>query len=194
MRTFAIVDASKRSRKRIQAAWLYYNEKTKQFSAKINKDYPTVKLPMLFEAYAKKGTYELNHEQVLPWVQERVVPHNRQNIGMVLKEHDLETYDEFPLLLASRGRSSQDNFVIEEEILEDYEFSFDNGEVVISKIGAELAKARKNAGLSQNELAARVGINQGALSRLENGKGNPTVELLVDVASALGKTLTISLA
>lgn len=52
---------------------------------------------------------------------------------------------------------------------------------------------RQKMGLSQTELAQRVGTKQPVISRLESGEGNPTLHLLRRVANALGTELHISL-
>lgn len=191
MRIFAIIDSSKR--KRVPAAWLYYDEAKKQFSALINRTYPAEKLPMAFEPWAKRGSYELDHSQVLPWVEERIVPHNRQNIGMILQEHSLDNYDEFALLLASGGFCSQDNFVIKEISEEEAKLQqssptepMNNGHAGLAKTMGELiTELRKENEMSQSELARRIGISQSALSNLEKGKGNPTLSTIEDIANAL---------
>ncbi|OGG61849.1 hypothetical protein A3C87_00425 [Candidatus Kaiserbacteria bacterium RIFCSPHIGHO2_02_FULL_49_34] len=49
-----------------------------------------------------------------------------------------------------------------------------------------LIQKRLDAGLSQSELAKKVGTRQSAISRLESGEGNPTFATLRKVAHALG--------
>lgn len=51
--------------------------------------------------------------------------------------------------------------------------------------------ARKETGLTQKELAARSGIAQGDISKLENGNANPSIRTLKRLAAAMGKTLRI---
>lgn len=51
--------------------------------------------------------------------------------------------------------------------------------------------ARKESGLTQKELAARSGIAQGDISKLENGNANPSIRTLKRLAAAMGKTLRI---
>ena len=48
-------------------------------------------------------------------------------------------------------------------------------------------------GLSQKELAERMGTAQSNISRFESGNYNPTVDFLQKMASSLGKTLLITL-
>ena len=47
-------------------------------------------------------------------MKERVVPPDRQNIGMVLRELGMGYYSEFPLLVYTSGRCAMDEFFIEE--------------------------------------------------------------------------------
>ena len=49
-----------------------------------------------------------------------------------------------------------------------------------------LLDARKNAGLTQQELAERIGANKGYVSRLERGLTIPTVSTLYRIAAAMG--------
>ena len=52
-------------------------------------------------------------------------------------------------------------------------------------IGTSIRKARLQVQLSQEELAARAGINRTYLSQLENGRSSPTLEVLERIARAL---------
>ncbi|MBO4547450.1 MAG: helix-turn-helix transcriptional regulator [Treponema sp.] len=55
-----------------------------------------------------------------------------------------------------------------------------------------IVSARKSNGLTQKELAARTGITQADISRLENGEANPSLKTIKRLAAALGKKLQIS--
>lgn len=59
------------------------------------------------------------------------------------------------------------------------------------EIKRQLIELRNEQGISQEELARKVGTKQSAISRLESGDYNPSVEFLSKVASALGKELHI---
>lgn len=52
--------------------------------------------------------------------------------------------------------------------------------------------SRKEAGLTQKELARRMGTAQANISRFENGNVNPSLEFLQKMASCMGKKLRIS--
>ena len=54
-----------------------------------------------------------------------------------------------------------------------------------------LLDARKNAGLTQQEQAERIGANKGYISRLERGLITPTVSTLYRIASAMGMTVEL---
>ena len=58
----------------------------------------------------------------------------------------------------------------------------------------KMIRARREAGLTQKELAERTGIQQSNISRIENGNGNPSLSTLNKLAQGLGKKLVISFA
>lgn len=60
-------------------------------------------------------------------------------------------------------------------------------------IGQAVRELRLGLGLSQTELAARAGMTQPALSRLEAGGAVPTIPVLERVAAALGADLVVTL-
>lgn len=55
----------------------------------------------------------------------------------------------------------------------------------------QIIRARIDQDLTQSELAARVGIKQSNISRLESGTYNPSLDFLKKIASGLGKELHI---
>lgn len=59
--------------------------------------------------------------------------------------------------------------------------------------GDAVASARLRCDVSQKELAARTGIDQADISRIERGIANPTVETLERIADALELNLKIVL-
>ena len=59
-------------------------------------------------------------------------------------------------------------------------------------IGDVIREAREAAGLSQRELADRMGMAQPNLVPLERGRKSPTVRTLEKMADALGCDLVIS--
>jgi transcriptional regulator with XRE-family HTH domain len=53
-------------------------------------------------------------------------------------------------------------------------------------VGSNVRRCREAAGLSQEDLAARMGVDQAYVSRLEAGQRNPTIVTVWHVAKALG--------
>lgn len=51
--------------------------------------------------------------------------------------------------------------------------------------------ARINHGVTQKELARRVGTTQSAIARFESGAGNPTLAFLSKVSEAVGARLEV---
>ena len=54
-----------------------------------------------------------------------------------------------------------------------------------------LLDSRKNSGLTQQEVADRIGANKGYISRIERGLTVPTVATLYKIASAMGLTIEL---
>jgi predicted transcriptional regulator len=61
------------------------------------------------------------------------------------------------------------------------------------EIAAELLRARLRAGLSQAELAVRMGTSQSAVARLESGDTLPSTKTLLRYAQATGSRVRVKL-
>ena len=57
----------------------------------------------------------------------------------------------------------------------------------------QIIALRISQGLTQGELAKRVGTSQANISKIEHGTLNPSFEMAQRIAKGLGKQLTISL-
>ncbi|GAA3845309.1 XRE family transcriptional regulator [Saccharothrix violaceirubra] len=57
-------------------------------------------------------------------------------------------------------------------------------ENVLNGVGPRLRAARKSRGITLDDLSAETGISVSTLSRLENGRRRPTLELLLPIAQA----------
>ena len=53
-------------------------------------------------------------------------------------------------------------------------------------VGENTARIRKEKGLTQEALAEKSGLSQQYISGLENGRRNPTIVTLYELATALG--------
>ena len=54
-----------------------------------------------------------------------------------------------------------------------------------------LMDARLNKGVTQAELAKKMGTKQSAISRFESGRINPRLDFMIKLASALGARIKI---
>ena len=81
---------------------------------------------------------------------------------------------------ALKKRLEEPGFRVEYEALEP-EFS----------VIQAMIDARKQTGLTQKELAARTGIAQSDISKIENGNGNPSLKTLKRLAAAMEMKLKL---
>lgn len=61
----------------------------------------------------------------------------------------------------------------------------------LQKISKKIVELRESKGLSQEELAAKVGWHRTAISRIESGKTDSSITAYWKVAEALGISLSI---
>ena len=57
----------------------------------------------------------------------------------------------------------------------------------------QYVRCRKMQGMTQAELARRAGVPRSNITRFESGSYNPSLEMLVRIAAALGMTLQLRL-
>ena len=83
----------------------------------------------------------------------------------------------------------------------DYIYSIDNQEILIEAdqkdtrkdVVARYVRIRKEKGITQAELARRAGIPRTNITRFESGDYNPSLEMMVRIAAALGMRLQVEL-
>ncbi|HKM22649.1 MAG TPA: hypothetical protein VJZ01_11500 [Lachnospiraceae bacterium] len=95
-------------------AYLVYFEQAGRYYIEIPTDTEPVDLPLMLELFAKKGCYTVDSTWSERWVESRIVPQERQNLGQILRENHLKHYDSYRLLLLSQGICSQDDCYVEE--------------------------------------------------------------------------------
>ena len=110
MKVFAIRDANDETNKDL--AYLLYYEREKVFYIELPEDADFWNTPLLLSSFAKRNIRTINPYFSKLWVQQRIVPADRQNIGQILKENGLEEYDEFELLMLADGRCEQDDYYL----------------------------------------------------------------------------------
>ncbi|OGM85111.1 transcriptional regulator [Candidatus Woesebacteria bacterium RIFOXYC1_FULL_46_16] len=58
---------------------------------------------------------------------------------------------------------------------------------------SQLIGARIKKGLTQKQLAERIGTKQSAVARIESGNANPSLDFLKKITSALGSELIVQI-
>jgi len=110
MKIFAIRDETDNSRKDL--AYLIYYETEKKFYIELPENADPWETPLLLSSFAHKGEHTVNAYWSTLWVQQRIIPPDRQNIGQVLRDNGLKNYDEYALLMLSSGRCEQDDYYL----------------------------------------------------------------------------------
>jgi len=95
----------------------------------------------------------------------------------------------------ARKKKSAYEFLVERYVGDDPERLADlEQERLNAEVAREVYDARKRAGLSQKQLAERVGTTQSVISRLEDADyGGHSVKMLSRIARALGQRLKIAI-
>ena len=99
--------------KRIQG-YLFYFEKAEEFLVELDDSLDEWTAPLQFSGSVKKGIYSISKNISRLWVEGRVVPVDRQNIGMILKNAGLKEYSVGKLLRITKGRCCQDSDYLKE--------------------------------------------------------------------------------
>lgn len=109
MRIFAIKDDTLPKDKVL--GYLIYHEPSRSFYIELPDGADSWDMPLLLSSFADHGEYSIGSAWSRRFVQQRIVPQDRQNIGQILRDNDLSEYDEFSLLMLSMGRCEQDGLL-----------------------------------------------------------------------------------
>ena len=94
--------------------YLIFYEKSRTFYIELPDDADPWETPLLLSSFLDRGEHSIGSYWSHMWVQQRIVPPERQNIGQILKAARLSEYNEFALLLLNMGRCAQDDCYLEE--------------------------------------------------------------------------------
>ena len=112
MRVFAIKDETMQEDHIL--GYLIYYEKAKAFYIELPDDADPWETPPILASFVRRSEHSVNRYWSRLWVEQRIIPPDRQNIGQILRDNHLEEYDEFSLLMLSMGRCAQDECYLEE--------------------------------------------------------------------------------
>ena len=110
MKIFAIRDESAEIQKDL--AYLLYYEVEKRFYIELPEHADPWETPLLLDSFVKRNEMTVNSYWSQVWVQQRIVPTGRQNLGEILRDNGLEEYDEYKLLMLAMGRCAQDDYYL----------------------------------------------------------------------------------
>ena len=106
MKIFALRN---RSEKEIILGYVLYYEKTNSFNIELQNNLDENKLPLILDIFYHNKTYSINSYYSEKFLSLRVIPRERQNIGSILKDANLETYDLYQMLMLNKGRCTNDD-------------------------------------------------------------------------------------
>ncbi len=94
-------------------AFLYYDREEDTYRMTVPEDVPEREMPfLLHELYKKDHKREFDDYWSRIFVQNRVPPVTRQNIGSILRDAGLKFYNEIDLMMINDGRCAQDDYLV----------------------------------------------------------------------------------
>ncbi|MCD4785430.1 MAG: helix-turn-helix domain-containing protein [Candidatus Eremiobacteraeota bacterium] len=121
-------------------------------------------------------------------------------------------FPDFPELSGTQGDTMEELIMMAEDCLGGYiEYLLEQGRdipepskiedenIIYIQVPVETAipliykKARKEMGLTQGEVASRMGVTYRAVQNIERKKRSPSIKTLTKIAKALGKKLVVEL-
>ena len=75
--------------------YLFYYDRSKRFYTELLSDLDEWSAPFIFAGHVKRCEYSIDSVWSKKFVNQRIIPLDRQNLGSILKENGLKTYDEY---------------------------------------------------------------------------------------------------
>lgn len=91
---------------------LTYDMDLCSFSIKVDDNLTTEEAPFIFEHFMRLQQRTIPDDWSLKWVQQRIIPSNRQLIGVIMRNLGVKEYTEYNMLLATNGRCTDDGCYI----------------------------------------------------------------------------------
>jgi len=110
MKIFAIKDELNKA---LTLAFLFCFPSTGECYIEIPSNVNYLDLPIILSHFAEKKQYTVDCYWTKKFIEERIIPSDRQNLGQILKENNLDYYDPLRLLEISDGRCAQDDCYIQ---------------------------------------------------------------------------------
>lgn len=88
--------------------YLFYYERSRRFFIELLSELDEWSAPFLLAPFVRKGIYSIGSEWSMKFVNQRIIPPDRQNLGAILRDNGLKSYEPIKLLQLSEGRCAQD--------------------------------------------------------------------------------------
>lgn len=146
------------------------------------------------EHYSRKVEFLDDFKVIMTFQDGKIIKYDMDEAIKIYKPlEELKTNK--PLFLQGKLMSGY-GIIWNEDLDFDENIIYEDGELIgyinptiNDKIGVLIQNTREKKGLTQTELAKLSHINQGDISRLEEGEGNPTLAKIDKVFKALGVEL-----
>lgn len=109
MKVCKIIDESMGQR---EVGYLFYYENEDAFVIELSNDLSCDEASVFFEPFIEKGELTLDSKWSKYWVNQRIVPTDRQNLGQILRDNKLKEYNRQKLLMLGHGRCAQDDYAL----------------------------------------------------------------------------------
>lgn len=93
-------------------AYLQYDEQNGCFDLRICREAKAENLQGMLRVFYEKKMFEPGAKWSERWVRERIIPNERQGLGIMLRHNQMTRYDETQMLEKSGGACVQDDLII----------------------------------------------------------------------------------
>ena len=109
MKICKIIDESMGQR---EVGYLFYYENEDVFVIELSEDLSFDVASIFFAPFIERGERTLDSKWSEYWVNQRIVPTDRQNLGQILRDNKLKEYNRYRLLMLGHGRCAQDDYAV----------------------------------------------------------------------------------
>jgi len=95
-----------------EVGYLFYYENEDAFVIELTENLSFDEASIFFAPFIEKGELTLDSKWSKNWVNQRIVPTDRQNLGQILRDNKLKDYNKYRLLMLGHGRCAQDDYAV----------------------------------------------------------------------------------
>lgn len=106
-----------RNKENIFAYMFYTNNPNDSYYIELNKE--AIDYPVFFHLFIENNKYVINNYYSEKYINERIIPYERHNIGSILRENNMYNYNPIDFYIRALGKSSMDDTFIKKIKYED---------------------------------------------------------------------------